>query len=262
MPEEIEEGGARGDVLQVRVASAPSAAPRAAPSRMLAPRRTGAHGSLALADVEDEERGADEADGVERERGRGLRGSRSAIPARPGPPSLRGGAADLELRVAVDELLALDERRQVRLVRDVEEDGRDADEEADAVQLPDRQVRRAQYAIGTRASRTARARSPAIRIGRRGRRSTQTPAGRLTSRKGRNSTVVAQRPRTRCVQDVDRGERQRQLGELRPELADGLGRPELDEVRMAPEATGRPELHASSGAGARSRRTVTETVFA
>src|SRR5207244_52713 len=71
------------------------------------------------------------------------------------------------------------------------------------------------------------------------------------------------------VQDVDRHERQRKLRELRPELADSLGRPELDEVRMAPEASGRPELHARSvssalcfGAGARSIRTSPETVFA
>jgi hypothetical protein len=31
---------------------------------------------------------------------------------------------------------------------------------------------------------------------------------------------------------------------------------------MPPEAAGRPELHAFSGAGARSRRTSPETVFA
>src|SRR5205823_4727870 len=71
------------------------------------------------------------------------------------------------------------------------------------------------------------------------------------------------------VQHVDRDERQRQLRELRPELADCLRRPELDEVRMAPEASGRPEPHACSVssalclcAGARSMRTSPETVFA
>src|SRR5438445_6711306 len=71
-----------------------------------------------------------------------------------------------------------------------------------------------------------------------------------------------------CVQDEDRRERQGKSADLRAELADRLGRPELDEVRMPPEAPARPELHdplvtsgAVRGAGARSMRTSPLTVF-
>ena len=47
-------------------------------------------------------------------------------------------------------------------------------------------------AIGIDAMAIARPRSPTIRIGRRRRRSTQTPAGRLSRMNGRNSIVVEQ----------------------------------------------------------------------
>ena len=78
-------------------------------------------GLLGLADTEQEQTRADEADGVEEH---GVRGGEELDEhaAEPRAADLRGRAADLELRVAVDDLLALDERRQVRLVRDVEED--------------------------------------------------------------------------------------------------------------------------------------------
>ena len=46
-------------------------------------------------------------------------------------------------------------------------------------------------AIGIDAIAIARPRSPMIRIGRRRRRSTQTPAGRLSRMNGRNSIVVS-----------------------------------------------------------------------
>ena len=54
------------------------------------------------------------------------------------------------LRVALDELVALDERRQVRLVGDVEEDGQAADDEPDDVELPDRQDAAARRRSGSR----------------------------------------------------------------------------------------------------------------
>ena len=60
-------------------------------------------------------------------------------PASAGPGELGARARDLELRVAVDELVARHERRQVRLVGDVEEHRQHADDEADDVELPDRQ---------------------------------------------------------------------------------------------------------------------------
>ena len=60
-------------------------------------------------------------------------------PARPGPAMNAPRSADLELRVAVHELVLPDERRQVGLVGDVEEDRADPDAEGDDVQLPDRE---------------------------------------------------------------------------------------------------------------------------
>jgi hypothetical protein len=46
---------------------------------------------------------------------------------------------ELELRVAIDELVALDDRGQVALVGDVEEDRETAVDEDDGVELPDRE---------------------------------------------------------------------------------------------------------------------------
>ena len=60
-------------------------------------------------------------------------------PAIPGPTVCRGLPRELELRVAVNELIALDDGRQVALVRDVEEDREAARDEDNRVELPDRQ---------------------------------------------------------------------------------------------------------------------------
>ena len=57
---------------------------------------------------------------------------------------LRDRDGELELRVAVDQMVAVDELGEIRLVRDVEEDGEDADDELDDEQLPDRERVRAQ----------------------------------------------------------------------------------------------------------------------
>jgi hypothetical protein len=93
---------------------------------------------LRPADPEHEDGRHDEAERVEEDRER--RADEADQDARqPWPGDLRRGARDLELRVALDELVALDERRQVALVGDVEEDGQAAGDEADDVQLPDRQ---------------------------------------------------------------------------------------------------------------------------
>ena len=108
------------------------------------------------------------------------------------------------------------------------------------------------------------------RIGLRRNRSTQTPAGRLKSRNG-SELDDGQCGDLECrrVQDDDRDERDREAADLRAELADSFGRPEFEEVRVAPEAARRPELHDRSlssepafRAGARSIRTSPDTVFA
>ena len=93
---------------------------------------------LGPSDSKHEHRRAYEADGVEQDRVR--RGDRADECARqPRPRELRGRAADLELRVAFDEALPLDQRGQVRLVGDVEEHRAHADDESDGIELPDGQ---------------------------------------------------------------------------------------------------------------------------
>jgi hypothetical protein len=64
----------------------------------------------------------------------------TSAPAIPGTRDLRPRLADLELGVAVHQLVARDERGQVRRVRDVEEDGEHARGEPDQVQLEHRQA--------------------------------------------------------------------------------------------------------------------------
>ena len=73
------------------------------------------------------------------------------------------------------------------------------------------------------------------RIGLRGSRSTQTPAGIAKRMKGRNSTTNERRHRERARVEQQHGdERQRQRRELRAEDADRLGGPQLEEVGVAP----------------------------
>ncbi len=230
-------------------------------------------GSLALrrrfvlADSEQEERRADEAHRVEEDGGRRgqpideqPRDSRTA--------HLRTGAADLELRVSVHELPTLDERRQVRLVGDVEEDGRDPDEEADAVQLGERQR------VEGVGDRDGNEEQSACEVAEHEDRPAAQPvdpdAGGKADEQEGQELDDAQRGHLecRCVQHVDCHERQGQQADLRAELADRLGGPELEEVRVPPEAAGRPEPHersltcgAGHGAGARSIRTSPETVL-
>ena len=81
-----------------------------------------------LADREQERARDDEADRVDEDRVRG-RHERISPPASPGRRPARPRRVTCELRVAVDEVLALDERGEVRLVGDVEEDGEDPDQE-------------------------------------------------------------------------------------------------------------------------------------
>ena len=118
----------------------------------------------------------------------------------------------------------------------------DADEEADDVQLPERERRRRRRRSGCVASSTARPRSPTMRIGLRRRRSTQTPAGSVKRMNGRNTTMPsAATSNAARVEHEDRDEGNREVGDLRPEQADRLRRPELEEVAVAPEAAVRPE---------------------
>ncbi len=90
----------------------------------LDPRDEECRGEVAERVGDDRERRADQAD----ER-----------PAEAGSDHAGRRLARLELGVALHQLVGSHERGQVRLVRDIEEDRRDAGDEADRVELPDRQ---------------------------------------------------------------------------------------------------------------------------
>ena len=118
---------------------------------------------LLFADAEEEEARAEEADRVHQHRVR-RREDLDQHSRHTRAADLRRRAADLEIRVPLDDLVAFDERRKVRLVRDVEEDRADADEEGDDVELP-RVRASATYAIGIVRRSAARPKSPMMRIG-------------------------------------------------------------------------------------------------
>ena len=148
-------------------------------------------------------------------------------PASPGPPVCAAERLISSFAFPSMISLTLDERGKIRLVRDVEEDGCDPDQKADAEQLPDRQC------VEEVRDRDRREQTGPRKVaGDQDRSAWQTvdpDAGRQAHEqewekfdRGQRSDLESGR-----VQHVDRGERQRELAELRPELTDGLGRPEL-----------------------------------
>ena len=171
--------------------------------------------------------------------GRRDRGDEHAGDSR--PCERRGRAADLELRVAVHELFPGDERRQVRLVRDVEEHGQRADGEADDVELPDRQR------VKGVEERDRRERQPAADVrddeDRAAPQAVDPDARRQREEQERQELGHSDgRHLERAgIEDEDRGERDRELRDLRSDQADRLGGPELQEVRVPPEPAVRPE---------------------
>ena len=220
---------------------------------------------LGLADPEDEQRRAEEADGVEDDRnGRAQQVDEDARQ----DPDRRAArrAADLQLRVPLDELVPVDERRQIRLVGNVEEDGRDPDEEAHCKELPDRQ--RIECVRDRDRDQEPRARKISEDENRTTRQTIDPHSRRQADEDEREKLddVQGRDLEHRRVQHDHRGERQRERAELRPELTDGLRRPELEKIRVLPETPFWPEGHdcsvASTSAGARSMRTSPDTVFA
>ena len=141
---------------------------------------------------------------------------------------------------------------QVRLVGDVEEDGEDADDEADDVELPDASARRAPTRSESTRAATARPRSPAIRIGRRGSRSTQTPAGSAKSRNGSISSAPSSGDGEGArVERDDRDEAAARVAETcEPNWLTVSRRQRCRKSRVPPEAAARPEpqsVEASTG---------------
>ena len=191
-------------------------------------------------DREEEDGGESKADRIEQHRdGRAESTDDGAGRARTG--ELRRGTADLELRVPVDELVALDERRQVRLVRDVEEDGADPDQEGDDVQMAEGE--RVEE-VGER--NRAEQRRPA-EVADDEDRLPPEPVDPHASRKREEDERQELDDEERGdgegarVEKDDGNEGERELRELRAEDADRLGRPELEEVRLAPQAPLGPE---------------------
>jgi hypothetical protein len=143
-------------------------------------------------------------------------------------------------------MVAGDHRRQVALVGDVEEDREHADDEADDVELDDRQGARHE---GERDR--GQGRCPAKVAGDHHRPATQPvdPHARRQADQQEwqeDDDVEKGDLEGRGLQDVDGHERDRQRADLGAELADRLGRPETDEVGVAQEARG--------GRGRRRRR--------
>ncbi len=186
-------------------------------------------------DEEHEQRGSQVAERVHEDRDRRTQPlDEEAGDGRAHEPRAR--PADLELRIALDEILAADERRQVALVGDVEEDREAPGDEPDDVELPDREraehVRDRDGSEGHRASEVARDEDgPAAET-------VHPDPGRQPEEDEREELERAEEgdlERGRVEQD-DRRERQGQLRDLRADLADGLGGPQLEEIGVAPEA--------------------------
>ena len=197
-------------------------------------------GFFDLADAQHEKARTDEAQSVGEDRPRRCQDldERSAEPR---SRYLRCGAADLELRVALDDLLALDERRQVRLVRDVEEDLEHADQEPDDEKLGEREdigdVRERDRQQEQRASEVADDEDRPS-----GKSVDPHPGGEREDDEGKEFDRPQHRDLEGArVQHQDRHQRQGQLTRLRAELADRLRRPQLQEVAVAPEPAVRPE---------------------
>ncbi len=197
-------------------------------------------GLLVLPDPDQEEPRADVAQRVDEDRIRGGEGLDEES-GKSRPADLGRGAADFHLRVALDDLLALDERGQERHVRDVEEDRAGPREKSDDVQLTERQH---VHHVGDRDADEERCTTEVTRDQDRSAPPTVDPhpGGQREQDEGEevDDSQCGHLERAR-VEDEDRDEGDGEKRDLRPELADRLGRPELEEVTVAPQPAGRPD---------------------
>ena len=127
----------------------------------------------------------EEAPGVDGDGVRGRRSPATRPPARLGPATWATWALRGELGVALDQMVAAHEGGQVRLVGDVEEHRQHAGDQGHHVQLGHPELHPRRTPPGTEPRASTRPTSDAIMTRRRRMRSTQTPAGRPTSRKRR-----------------------------------------------------------------------------
>jgi hypothetical protein len=235
--EQVGGGGAGGDGPQQAVAEHVAEPLGHLPPHRAAPLvgRRALGGGLAAADHPDEGRGQGEAERVREHRHR-RRDQVDQHAGQAGSGDLRAGPADLQLGVALEQLVGLHQRRQVGLVGDVEEDGEHAGDEADRVQLADGE---GVELVGDR-DRQQRGRAPQV-AGDQHRPAAQPvhPDARRQADEHEGGELDGAEQadlERRGVEDGDRHQRQRQQGHLAAELADGLGGPQLHEVAVAPQA--------------------------
>ena len=242
--EQVGRAGAGRDAAQVRGCPGRSAGPSATsvrrPSRAWPCSSTWRSGVGSVPpDEEHEERRHDVADA----RRAGSRSGPSAAPIRPPP---RAGPAVWAI-VRVTSSLELPSMSWSRSTSDGRYDWYATSKKTvripatkpDDVQLRRWSGRRTRRRSGSRPGATARPRSPTMRMGRRRRRSTQAPAGRLNRMNGRNSIVPSSATSKGVAsRSVDRDERDGEQADLRAELADRLGRPQLQEVGVAERGSG------------------------
>jgi hypothetical protein len=152
----------------------------------------------------------------------------SASQARPG--DLRSRLRDVQLRVALDQMVAIHDLGEVRLIGDVEENRVDPDEEADDVQLGEREV-----AGGVHDRDREEKRGPA-EVADDEHRATLQPvdpyaSGEREEQEGQELDRLERRHlERRRIEGHERHPRDRELRNLRAELADRLTGPELQEV--------------------------------
>jgi hypothetical protein len=164
-------------------------------------------------DAQHEKRRYDEAGDVDRDRVWSCNGG-DQYARQPRASHLRGRDGHLELCVPVDELLAIDERGEIRLVGDVEEDGEDPDHELKDEQVPHAQRagrpenrnRREQDGAGSVADDEDRPPAQAI----------DPDAGRQCEEdEGQEPDHAEEREGERARMEPDRGQpRDRELGDL------------------------------------------------
>jgi hypothetical protein len=191
---------------------------------------------LEALDRRHQESGTNEARGIDRDCVRSAERTYQ-YSGETGAGYLRCGAADFELRVALTDLVSLDERRQIRLIRDVEEHGQHSSDKPDCIELTERECA---CEVSER-DRGKRGGSAPVR-----RDKDWTPPQPVDPH-ARGKAEQHERQELddaesgdlegACVEDEDRRQGQRQVGDLAPELAHGLSRPQTQEIAVPPEQT-------------------------
>ena len=191
-------------------------------------------GWFGTADEQDCDRRKNEAHGIDDHRD-GCTNELHQRSRQPRSRDLRATSAHLEFRVAVAELIAIDERRQVRLVRDVEEHREHTRDEHHDEQL----AKREPSEPPREGDRCQRDRAPDVagHEDRPAADAVDNDAGREAEEQERGELDGAERADREGarVERLDREQRQRQQADLAPQLADRLGGPQPDEVRVAEE---------------------------